>query len=210
MSVQREFLFDATESQTLRMDSSSHCGNRETSVVPCGEVSPMGRSDKATSRTADTHAAEESDGLVVPSKRANNADEARPRAAAESVEGRGPAKGNEERSPTDRPQRRKHPSWGLLGVRLAAEKDRQLRFTALMHHLTLELLTSSDFDLKKSAAPGIDGVTWREYAPDFVTRLQVLHDRLHKGTYRVQPSKRQWIAKADGRQRPLARINQHC
>ena len=79
-----------------------------------------------------------------------------------------------------------------------------------MHHLTLELLTSSDFDLKKSAAPGINGVTWREYAPDFVTRLQVLHDRLHKGTYRAQPSKRQWIAKADGRQRPLARINQHC
>ena len=86
-------------------------------MVPCGDASPMGRSDKAASRTADTHAAEESDGLVVPSKRANNADEARPRAAAESVEGRGPAKGNEERSPTDRPQRRKHQSRGLLGVR---------------------------------------------------------------------------------------------
>ena len=203
MSVQREFLFDATESQTLRMESSSHRGNRETSAVPCGGWSPRGRTDKATSRTADMHAAEESDGLIVPTKRANNADEARSRAVAESVEGRGPAEGNEERSRTDRPQRRKHQSWGLLGVRLAAEKDRQLRFTALMHHLTLDLLTSSYFDLKKSAAPGIDGVTWREYAQDFETRLQALHDRLHLGTYRAQPSKRQWIPKADGRQRPL-------
>ena len=203
MNVQREFLFDATESETLRMDSSSHCGNRETSAVPCGNSLPMGRSDKATSRTADMHAAEESDGLVVPTKRANNADEALPRAAAESVEGRGPAKGNEEQTPIDRPQRRKHPSGGLFGVRLVAEKDRQLRFTNLMHHLTLELLTSRYFDLKKSAAPGIDGVTWRAYALDFETRLQALHDRLHNGTYRAQPSKRQWIPKADGRLRPL-------
>ena len=91
MSVQREFLFDATESQTLRMDSSSHCGNRETSAVPCGEVSPMGRSDKATSRTADMHAAEESDDLIVPAKRANKTGTP----AAERVEGRGSAKGNE-------------------------------------------------------------------------------------------------------------------
>ena len=126
MSVQREFLFDATESQTLRMDSSSHCGNRETSVVPCGEPSPMGRSDKATSRTADMHAAEESDGLVVPTKRANNVDEVLPRAAAESVEGRGPAKGNEGQTPIDRPQRRKHPSGGLFGVRIARRSRREL------------------------------------------------------------------------------------
>ena len=90
MSVQREFLFDATESQTLRMDSSSHCGNRETSAVPCGKRLPMGRSGKATSRTADMHAAEESDGLVVPAKRANNTGTP----AAERVEGRGSAKGN--------------------------------------------------------------------------------------------------------------------
>ena len=70
---QREFRFDASESETLRMDGSSLCGNRETSLVPCGDHSPMGRSEKATSRTADMHAAEESDDLVVPSKRANKA-----------------------------------------------------------------------------------------------------------------------------------------
>jgi group II intron reverse transcriptase/maturase len=185
------------------MDGSSPRGNRETSVVPCGDHLPLGRSDKATSQTADMHAAEESDGLIVPSKRANNADEAVPRVAAESVEGRGPAKGNEEQSPIDRPQRRNHRSGGLFGVRLAAEKNRKLRFTNLMHHLTLELLHASFFDLKKSAAAGIDDVTWQEYAQAFETRLQDLHTRVHSGRYRAQPSKRQWIPKSDGRLRPL-------
>ena len=90
MNVQREFLFDATESETLCMDRSSHCGNRETSAVPVGE-SPAGRSVKANCRTADTHAAEESDGLIVPAKRANKTGTP----AAECVEGRGPTKGNE-------------------------------------------------------------------------------------------------------------------
>ena len=203
-NVQREFRFDASESETLCMDRSSHRGNRETSVVPCGDHLPLGRSEKATSRTADTHITEESDGLIVPSKRANNADEAQPRAAAESVEGRGPAKGNEEQLLIDRPQRRNHQSGGLFGVRLAAEKNRKLRFTNLMHHLTLELLHASFFDLKKKAAPGIDDVTWREYAPDFEKRLEDLHARVHSGRYRAQPSKRQWIPKSDGRLRPLA------
>ena len=206
-NVQREFRFDASESETLCMDRSSHRGNRETSVVPCGDHLPLGRSEKATSRTADTHITEESDGLIVPSKRANNADEAQPRAAAESVEGRGPAKGNEESARgglIDRPQRRNHQSGGLFGVRLAAEKNRKLRFTNLMHHLTLELLHASFFDLKKKAAPGIDDVTWREYAPDFEKRLEDLHARVHSGRYRAQPSKRQWIPKSDGRLRPLA------
>ena len=69
---QREFRFDASESETLRMDGSSHRGNRSAeggSVVPCGDHLPLGRSDKATSRTADMHAAEESDGLIVAKKR---------------------------------------------------------------------------------------------------------------------------------------------
>ncbi len=117
MSVQREFLFDATESQTLRMDSSSHCGNQETSVVPCGEVSPRGRSDKATIRTADMHAAEESDGLIVPAKRANKTETP----AAECVEGRGSAKGNEIPMATRRTQCRVFPCDILSGSRTASE-----------------------------------------------------------------------------------------
>lgn len=200
---QREFRFDASESETLGMDGSSLRGNRETSAVPCGDHRPMGRSDKATSRTADMYAAEESDGLIVPTKRANNADEVQPRVAAESVEGRGPVTGNEEQLPSDRPQRRTHQSGGLFGVRLLAEKNRTLRFTNLMHHLTLELLRAEFFDLKKQAAPGIDDVTWQEYAQDFEKRLADLHARVHSGRYRAQPSKRQWIPKSDGRLRPL-------
>lgn len=201
--VQREFRFDASESETLRTDESSHRGNRETSAAPCGDHSPQGRSEKAVSQTADMRAAEESDDLIVPSKRVNNMVEALPCAVAESVEGRGSAKGNEEKSQIDRPQRRDHRSWGLLGVRMAAEKDRKLQFTNLMHHLTLELFHAPFFDLKKNAVPGIDDVTWREYVQDFEKRLQDLHARVHSGRYRAQPSKRQWIPKDDGRLRPL-------
>ena len=88
-NVKRELRFDAPESKTLCMDRSFLCGNRETSVVPCGDPSPMGRSDKARSHTADMHVTEESDGLVVPTKRANKAETS----VAESVEERGSTKG---------------------------------------------------------------------------------------------------------------------
>ena len=86
---------------------------------------------------------------------------------------------------------------------LAAEKDRKLRFTNLMHHLTLELLTSSFFDLKKNAAAGIDEVTWREYAQDYEVYLQDLHERVRSGRYQALASRRKWIPKNDGKLRPL-------
>lgn len=73
----------------------------------------------------------------------------------------------------------------------------------LLHHITPELLLSSFLDLKRQATPGIDGVTWQDYAKDLETRIADLHDRIQRGTYRAQPSKRTWIPKADGRQRPL-------
>ena len=107
-NVQREFRFDASESETLCMDRSSHRGNRETSVVPCGDHSPMGRSEKATSRTADMHVTEESDDLVVPAKRANKAGTP----VAESVEERGSTKGNRIRMTSSRTQCRKW--WGCF------------------------------------------------------------------------------------------------
>ena len=106
-NVQREFRFDAWESETLRMDGSSHRGNRETSVVPCGDYSPMGRSEKATSRTADMHDTEESDDLVEPAKRANKAETP----AAESVEERGSTEGNRLQMTSSRTQCRK--LWGV-------------------------------------------------------------------------------------------------
>jgi group II intron reverse transcriptase/maturase len=94
-------------------------------------------------------------------------------------------------------------SRGLLGVREAARIDKKARFNNLLNHVTPELLRASFFDLKKNAAPGIDGETWAEYADDFEVRIIDLHARIHRGTYRAKPSKRTWIPKPDGKLRPL-------
>jgi group II intron reverse transcriptase/maturase len=88
-------------------------------------------------------------------------------------------------------------------VREAAKKDKKLKFTALLHHVSIDLLRQSYYSLKKQAAPGVDGVTWQEYGQDLETRLADLHGRVHRGAYRAQPSRRVWINKTDGRQRPL-------
>lgn len=200
--VQREFLFDASESQTSCTNSNSNHGNRESSGVPSGVHTPLGRAQKSESSTNAMHVPEQSDESIVPLKRANNATGSAP-VAAESGEGRGSAKGNEDRTPSIRTQCRKHGSGGLIGVRLAAATNRKLQFTNLMHHLGLELLTSSFFDLKKCAAPGIDDLTWQEYYQDHKSRLADLHARVHSGRYRSLPSRRKWIAKTDGKLRPL-------
>jgi group II intron reverse transcriptase/maturase len=92
---------------------------------------------------------------------------------------------------------------GLRGVREAAKRDKKLRLTALLHHVTAELLRVSYFALKRSATPGVDGMTWHEYGHDLEERILDLHGRVHRGAYWAQPSKRAWIPKADGRQRPL-------
>jgi group II intron reverse transcriptase/maturase len=143
----------------------------------------------------------ESDDLVVPAKRANNAG---PKAATEPVEERGSTKGNVPtggREPDTAPEQRVD---RLGGVRQAARRDKQVRFTALLHHVTPLLLWTSFHDLKRQASPGVDGVTWEEYGDDgLMGRLEDLYDRIHRGTYRAQPSKRAWIPKPDGRQRPL-------
>jgi RNA-directed DNA polymerase len=200
-SVQREFRFDATESETLSMEGHLPHENRETpstSLVP--ERRDRDRLAKAHRRKADTHLLGESDELVVPEKRTNNAGVP---PAAESVEERSSTKGNDPQTTLDRTQRRKPRSLGLWGVREAARRDQKMRFTALLHHITPELLRVSFFDLKRQAAPGIDGRTWQEYACKLERRIDDLHHRVHRGTYRAQPSKRVWIPKPDGRQRPL-------
>jgi group II intron reverse transcriptase/maturase len=94
-------------------------------------------------------------------------------------------------------------SQGLAGVRKAARKDKKVRFTALLHHLTVDRLRESFYALKRKAAPGVDGVTWQEYEPGLQESLIDLHSRVHRGTYRAKPSRRVYIEKADGRQRPL-------
>ena len=94
-------------------------------------------------------------------------------------------------------------SQGLNGVREKARKNKQEQFTALLHHVTVELLRDSYYGLKRKAAPGVDGVTWKEYETGLEDRLKDLHGRVHRGAYRAQPSKRSWIPKANGQQRPL-------
>jgi group II intron reverse transcriptase/maturase len=94
-------------------------------------------------------------------------------------------------------------SQGLDGVRKAAKERKQERFTALLHHLNIDLLRDSFYALKRQASPGVDGVTWQEYETGLEDRLIDLHGRVHRGAYRAQPSRRVYIPKADGRQRPL-------
>ena len=107
-----------------------------------------------------------------------------------------------EPNPYRMPSRESGPS-GLDRVREAAQKDKQLRFTALLHHITIDLLRSSYYDLKRGAAAGVDGVTWQAYGNGLEERLADLHGRVHRGAYRAKPSRRVWIDKADGRKRPL-------
>lgn len=143
----------------------------------------------------------ESDGPIVPMNPANNGGTEPP---TESAEGRGPARRNTDQSNlrrTPKPALRR--SRGLLGVREAARKDRSLVFTALLHHLGEELLTSSFYDLKKQASAGVDGVTWQEYRQDLEKRIHDLHGRIHRGAFRAKPSRRAYIDKTDGRKRPL-------
>jgi RNA-directed DNA polymerase len=121
----------------------------------------------------------------------------------EDVEGRPLTKENMEEPNSYRtPSRGSEPN-GLDRVRQAAKKDKELRFTALLHHVNLEQLRSSYHGLKRRAAAGVDGVTWEEYGGDLEGRLADLHGRIQRGAYRAKPSRRVWIPKADGRQRPL-------
>ena len=122
---------------------------------------------------------------------------------AEVAEGRPKTKENTQQPNLGRtPSRESRPS-GLERVREAARKDGKLKFTALLHHISIDLLRDSYYSLKKQAAPGVDGMTWEEYGQDLEARLADLHGRIHRGAYRAQPSRRVWIPKSDGRQRPI-------
>jgi group II intron reverse transcriptase/maturase len=171
--------------------------NRETPPVS-GRRRPD-RLEKATSYTTSMNAGGESDEQVVPAKRSNNGEEF----PAERVEGSCSTKGNTEEAHTCRTQGREHVSQGLGGVREAARRDKQQQFTALLHHVNIDLLRSSYYSLKRKAAPGVDGTTWQQYEEGVEERVRDLHERVHRGAYRAQPSRRTYIPKADGGQRPL-------
>jgi len=172
--------------------------NRETSGAP-RPARVRGRSAKAQSHTADVHALEESDRAIVSMNQPNKEE----RSSAEAGEKRVRAKENIIQPNTSPTQSGERVSQGLNGVREAAQKRRQERFTALLHHVNVDQLRKSYYALKRQAAPGVDGVTWKEYETGLEDRLNDLHNRVHRGAYRAQPSRRVYIPKADGRQRPL-------
>ena len=140
-----------------------------------------------------------SDSSVVPTKSPNKA-----RApAAEVMEGSELAKGNASQQNAHRTQSRESAPNALARVRQAAKRDREAKFTALLHHVTPEALEASFYELKRKAAPGVDGVTWEQYGTGLAMNVRELHDRLQRGAYRARPSRRVYIPKADGRLRPL-------
>jgi len=126
------------------------------------------------------------------------------RSAAEPVEPRAEAKGNAEQPSMHRAQNRASVSQGLERIRQATRQRKKERFTALLHHLSIEHLEAAFYELKENAAPGVDGLTWKEYEAERERKLADLHSRLHRGAYRAQPSRRVYLPKPDGRQRPLA------
>jgi len=193
----REPLTNPAQSETPGMPGNSMRENRETPLAS-GSGTPD-RLEKATSYKTSRHAGGESDEQVVPAKRPNKGEQF----LAEGVEGSCSTKGNTAETHTLRTQGREGVSQGLQGVREAARRDKKQRFTALLHHVTVDLLRDSYFTLKRKAAPGVDGVTWQQYGEELEERLPDLHDRIHRGAYRAQPSRRTYIPKADGRQRPL-------
>jgi RNA-directed DNA polymerase len=143
---------------------------------------------------------EKSDSGIVAVKPTNKAGQP----AAEPVEPRPGTKGNADQQSMHRTQSRAGMSQALDRVRRAARQRKKERFTALFHHIDVDTLRMAFYALKRKAAPGVDGMRWQDYEADLELRLKDLHERVHRGAYRSQPSRRTYIPKADGKQRPLA------
>jgi RNA-directed DNA polymerase len=146
------------------------------------------------------HGREKSDSAIVAGKPTNKAVPT----AAEPVERRAGAKGNASQQSTDRAQNRATVSQALERIRKVAKERKKERFIALFHHISIDLLDEAFYELKENAAAGVDGLTWRDYEQDLERNLEDLHVRVHRGAYRALPSRRVYIPKPDGRQRPLA------
>jgi len=204
--VKSESDVNPTESETTSMVGNFPNGSREIPAVSNSSME-LDRSGKVRCHNPDMHASGKSDKCVVPEKSAN-LDGLPP--SSESMKERHLTNEKAEHKSLDRAQNRNKDgkpsrprSRGLQGIREAAKKDKDLKFHNLFSHLTLDLLTASFLELKKQAAPGVDGQTWHDYAVEYEQKIIDLHGRLHRGSYRAQPSKRAYIAKADGKQRPL-------
>ena len=141
-----------------------------------------------------------SDSAIVAERPTNEAGQP----AEEPEERRAETEGNAVQQSTRRAQNRESVSQALDRIRQAARQRKKEKFTALLHHISPEHLEAAFFELKENAAPGVDGLTWRAYEEGLDAKILDLHSRLHKGAYRALPSRRIYIPKPDGRQRPLA------
>ena len=145
------------------------------------------------------HGTKKSHSSIVPAKPANKAEQS----VAESVEGDDGTKRNADLQSTVRTQGREAVSQAQARIREAVNRNEKEKLTALLHHVSIDVLRWAFFNLKKQAAPGVDGLTWEDYAADLDRNLTDLHARVHSGAYRALPSRRRYIPKADGKQRPL-------
>src|SRR5258708_34721869 len=162
--------------------------HRETAETPTAR--PGRRSaGEGQSHKARTYVYEESESGILPMNHSNK-DGTSP---AESGEGRPLIKENAGQPNTPPTQSGKGVSQGLAGVRKVARNNKEMKFTALLHHLTIDLLRESFYSLKRKTAPGVDGVTWQVYEIGVEDRLLDLHRRVHRGAYRAQPSRRVYI-----------------
>lgn len=146
-----------------------------------------------------THDPQKSDLSILAMKSANQPDGA----GAESMERRGRAEGNTGEAHTCRAQDRASVTRGLDRVRERAKASKEEQFTTLLHHVDIDLLRQAYCQLKRTAAPGVDRVTWQEYGESLEANLANLHERVHRGAYRAPPSRRVYIEKDDGRKRRL-------
>ena len=156
------------------------------------------------------HGSGKSDFAIVARKSMNKAE---PRAveqstvrapAAESMEPRAKTEGNAGQQSTCGTQGQISVSQALERIRRVAKERKKEKFTSLLHHISTDLLDEAFFELKEEAAAGVDGLTWTEYEQNLERNLEDLHARVHRGAYRALPSRRAYIPKPDGRQRPLA------
>jgi RNA-directed DNA polymerase len=182
------------------MYASSLYGNREIPGVT-GCYPRSARSGKAKGRAPDMYASGKSDGGIISMRRMNKGAQSRQRRdqpLAEFVERRPPAEGNRVQTAVTGTQGLEAASIGLSRVREAAKRDKDLRFTNLLHHIDIERLHAAYLSLNRRAAAGVDEETWQEYGEDLDERLITLHDQIHSGRYRASASKRVWIPKPDG------------
>jgi RNA-directed DNA polymerase len=198
--VKRESSLSPARSETPSTHRSFMHGTWEIPLQSSAERLDL--SGKATGNEPDGNRGGKSDDCVLPKKQPNAAQ------AVEAVEGRPSTKRNTVRAAAVRTQSRVAASPDLQRVREAARRDKRARFTALLHHITVQRLRESFYALKRSAVPGVDGVVWKEYLQGLDSRLSALHTAVHRGSYRAQPVRRTYIPKTDGTERPLGVASQ--